>query len=191
MECDILQLAARSLSTQERFNCYIAPSTGVIPHKITNITGLEYHAGTMYHQSSPVQCSKVQEAQESFNSWLSSLPHANGPLLVAHNVSFDSKVLMSTYSKHKLPMPKVIGFADSLKYFESVYPGKASYKQEYLVRDILGLSYDAHNAQADCESLATLLGYTDCDNLQVTPIDQVLFNIEAIKHLLQRCLIKR
>ena len=55
----------------------------------------------------------------------------------------------------------VCGFVDSLTVFRKKYPGRASYKQELLVRHLLKSSYDAHYATGDVDSLGRLIANTN------------------------------
>ena len=60
----------------------------------------------------------------------------------------------------------VSGFSDTLSLFKKVYPDMTNYKQETLVKNILGESYDAHNAMADISALQVLCNHTNVtDNL--------------------------
>ena len=49
------------------------------------------------------------------------------------------------------------GFMDTLKVFEQTHPGRDSYKQKDLVRDILGYEYQAGNAHVDASKLRDLM----------------------------------
>jgi hypothetical protein len=48
---------------------------------------------------------------------------------------------------------KVIGFIDTLPLFKVNLPGRKSYKQTSLVADILGETYEAHEAMDDTRLL--------------------------------------
>ena len=54
-------------------------------------------------------------------------------------------------------LSSVCGFIDSLTVYPKKYPGRASYKQKLLVRDLLKSSYDAHNAIGNVDSLGHLI----------------------------------
>ncbi len=90
--------------------------------------------------------------------------------LVGHNIrSFDNRILLLHLQDNGLCSAmeaKVSSFMDTLPLFRELYPArrerKQSYKQEHLVKDILKLSYDAHNALGDVTSLKQL-----CENANI------------------------
>ncbi|XP_052252541.1 uncharacterized protein LOC127859308 isoform X5 [Dreissena polymorpha] len=51
----------------------------------------------------------------------------------------------------------ITGFVDSWLVFRQKYPGR-SCKQVDLARTLLHITYDAHNAEADVQTLAKLVG---------------------------------
>jgi len=62
----------------------------------------------------------------------------------------------------------LVGF---LPLFRKLIPGRKSYKQEYLVHDILKTSYGAHDAAEDVRALANVLSHLNFDNKTVlTPV---------------------
>ena len=55
----------------------------------------------------------------------------------------------------------VVGAVETLPLSMEVFPGKASYKQEELVKSILSENYEANNALADVTSLQKLYNRAD------------------------------
>ena len=53
-------------------------------------------------------------------------------------------------------MEVCVGAVDSLPIFKDTYPGQESYKQEFLAYKFLDLTYSAHNALSDVQSLQSL-----------------------------------
>ena len=72
-----------------------------------------------------------------------------------------SKIYVNTYKTNNIPMPNILGFADSLKLFKTHYLGLTCYKQCALVKNILNKSYEEHNAIAGVDSLTDLLSTVD------------------------------
>ncbi|KAH3699528.1 hypothetical protein DPMN_074484 [Dreissena polymorpha] len=54
-------------------------------------------------------------------------------------------------------LSSVTGFVDSLLVFRQKYPGQ-SHSQAHLARQLLGIIYNEHNAEADVQTLAKLIG---------------------------------
>ena len=82
-------------------------------------------------------------------------------LLIAHNArSFDAKHLLNAVAackeKHEFSQ-KVIGFSDSLTAFRERFPERKIYTQESLAKDLLGATYNAHNALDDVRMLQKLV----------------------------------
>ena len=49
------------------------------------------------------------------------------------------------------------GFADTLPLFRSIYPDEPAHGQEKLTRSVLGITYEAHNALADVQTMIKLV----------------------------------
>ena len=67
------------------------------------------------------------------------------------------------------PMPRslgqlVCGFVDSLDVLKENLPGRTSYAQENICKDVVGKSYAAHEALADVKALGEILRYINCRN---------------------------
>ena len=87
----------------------------------------------------------------NFITWLKQFTQ---PLLIGHNIrSFDTRVLQNTLTKTDMvgEMEDVVyGFVDSLPMFRSVFgKDRKCFSQESLVKDVLGATYEAHNAIED------------------------------------------
>ena len=65
---------------------------------------------------------------------------------------------------------------DTLKLFKKTKPGLESYKQQFLVRNIIGNEYKAHDAEADCMALRHLLSQST--ELDSTSKEEASFSIE-------------
>ena len=79
------------------------------------------------------------------------------PVLAAHNVNFDARMLISSCDRYNIDAPRTLQFADTLPLFKKRFVNVANYKQETIVKEILGKSYNAHNALKDCRTLCELL----------------------------------
>ena len=142
----------------------------------------------------PVKTLQIRSALEKFVTWLNKFSNV---FFVAHSGrQFDFPVIVSAFLKggnvNQL-LSSVCGFVASLTVFRKKYPGRASYKQELLVRvrDLLKSSYDAHNAIGDVDSLRHLIANTNmsCKDLLIysfTPqasYNSILFNREKRKNV--------
>ncbi len=83
------------------------------------------------------------------------------PILVAQNGGpFDSKRLMNNVMKHNLKDKFLCiceGFADTLPLFRAYYPDEPAHGQENLTKRLLGITYEAHNALSDVQTLVQLV----------------------------------
>jgi len=114
----------------------------------TRLTGLEYHAGNMYHQCREGPAQGAREALASFNVWLLALPRRllalPRRLFVAHNAPLDARVLVCKYVEEQLLFPANTAFADSIRLFRHIYPGRKSYSLTSLFEDIERKPFNAH-----------------------------------------------
>ena len=188
----ITQIAAIEPGSKSTFDSYIIPTIPISP-EAQQITGIvKTGPTTMAVHGQPVQPLQTTSALEKFVTWLNKFSNV---VLVAHNGRrFDFPVLVSAFLKggnvNQL-LSSVCGFVDSLTVFRKKYPGRASYQQELLVRDLLKSSYDAHNAIGDVDSLGRLIANTNMSvkDLLVhsfTPqasYNSMLFNREKSKNV--------
>ncbi|VDI01300.1 Hypothetical predicted protein, partial [Mytilus galloprovincialis] len=153
---DITQIAAFSKSVN--FSTYIFPSQP-ISKEASEVTQIFVNGNKMFHNSTAVQYKLAHEALTDFIIFLSSFPHKC--ILVGHNIkSFDTHVLynqLRIYNMWNEFCLHVCAFCDTLDLFKSVVPGMSSYSQTSLVKELLGETYDAHNAIHDTKVLYKLV----------------------------------
>ncbi|XP_071182154.1 uncharacterized protein [Mytilus edulis] len=160
---DIVQICAEVVEITSQivdkefqiFKEYILPTKPMDP-KASEVTGLYSDGRFLYYKGQKLNTLSKFVGLEKFIKWL---PHK--AVLVAHNCKiFDSKIIVAQLSSVNLVNEfhrKVSGFSDSLHIFKQKYPGRKSYKQENLVKDILKRSYNAHNAVDDVQLLNILM----------------------------------
>lgn len=147
----------------------MAPHRGYIPQPVIKLTGIEYHGGIMYHNSLPVHTVQMRNALQSFNDWLTELD-TDEPVLVAHNASFDARMLLQEYERASMELSHAVTrFADTLPHLKAKFPGRkgnGGYKLSTLVQEFLpGQEFDFHDATEDTRSLAELLTQSGIDGL--------------------------
>lgn len=106
------------------------------------------------------------------------------PLLVGHNIRrFDCLVLARVLDEFELKstfQAGIVGFLDSLPLTRQLLKdsGVRSFKQENLVKTVLGISYAAHDALGDVQALQKLywaLGPT------ASQIQQHTFSMDSLR----------
>lgn len=108
----------------------------------------------------PVDAKPVKEAIQGVLSWLDTL-NPGRIVMGAHNGrKFDFWILM--YTLHNIAMvrvfcDKVFAFVNSLSVFKKKLPGRTSNSQESIVKDVLGDTYNAHNALDDTMALSRVI----------------------------------
>jgi len=112
----IIQLAAKHLKSGDEFNAYATPPEGQLKAEITALTGLEFNLGALYHNG--IQVSSVSERRllAQFFTWLEA--RSIEPVLAAHNVNFDARILVSSCDKYGIEIPSTLRFADTLSLFK-------------------------------------------------------------------------
>lgn len=179
---EIVQLAAQK--QDDHFNKYIVP-TRPINTEATEITGLYTDGVTLYHNDRKMKTERKKSCLNSFINWL-----PDNTILCAHNCKrFDATIIVSEVTSVNLITSfkrKVIGFIDTLPLFKANLPGRKSYKQTSLVTDILGETYEAHEALDDTRLLLKLL---TSNNLPLSGFFQHSFTIESVEKYL--CDFKR
>ncbi|XP_073687424.1 protein PML-like [Garra rufa] len=154
--CDIVQLAA--VSGGHTFNLFMVPRRPMQPGA-SRITGFSVKRHRLLLHRKPVLTSSLREALVSFITFLRVL---NQPLLVGHNIRrFDCHVLARALDEFGLRsdfQKEVSGFVDTLPLARRLLKdsGLQSFKQENLVKTLLGVSYAAHNALEDVQALQKL-----------------------------------
>ncbi|XP_061188202.1 uncharacterized protein LOC133196309 [Saccostrea echinata] len=152
-DCEITQIGA---SVNDDVFCqYVLPLTQPISASATAVSGIATQNGCMYKNGHEVQCMRTPDAVNNFIHWLGKFGKV---LLVAHNAKFDSRVLVHVSSSIGISASEHIsGFVDTLSLFRELYPGRKSYKQVDLLKDLCVTHYDAHDAKSDALALQTLL----------------------------------
>ncbi|WAR05481.1 hypothetical protein MAR_020850 [Mya arenaria] len=179
----IVQIAALHVSSGQHLNLFVKPKCGYIPTTASNITGLEFHGGVLYQHCKEVTSVAASEALLAFKRWLEAF--GSHILLVAHDVMFDARLLVAKYQEEGITVPETIGFADSLRLFRTVYPGRQNYRLASLVHDIAGVDFGAHDASEDVYALSSILQLqTNLDKLSncATTVSSVKFNLQELNN---------
>ncbi|XP_056128551.1 three prime repair exonuclease 4 [Rhinichthys klamathensis goyatoka] len=154
--CDLVQLAA--VSGSHTFNLFMVPRRPMQPGA-SRITGFSVRRQRLLLHRRPVLTSSLREALVSFITFLQMLGR---PLLVGHNIRrFDCPVLARALDEFSLRsdfQKHLGGFVDTLPLARQLLKdsGLQSFKQESLVKSLLGVSYAAHNALEDVQALQRL-----------------------------------
>ncbi|XP_061750529.1 maternal protein exuperantia-like [Nerophis ophidion] len=155
-KCEIVQLAA--VSGDSFLNLHVVPRCPVHP-KATQVTGFSVVRQELYLHGRLVPTKSLREALASFIAFLQALPR---PLLVGHNIRrFDclplARALEQTGLREQLEA-SISGCMDTLPLTREVLRecGMKSFRQEHLVRELLGADYQAHDALEDVRALQRL-----------------------------------
>lgn len=177
----ITQIAAFSPTYDQSFNRYVLPKEP-ISFGAQRVTGLSIVDNKLYHNGNELPSVDIHQALHSFCSWLKKFDNA---ILVAHcGKRFDFPILVSAANAIGLIEQYLIcvqGCVDSLALFKKVFPGRKTYAQEVLVRDILKLSYGAHNALEDVKALGSLT-VNACKHLTTSNILDFSFSLKSVFH---------
>jgi DNA polymerase III alpha subunit (gram-positive type) len=172
----ITQIAATNLQTGDKLNLYVQPGCP-ISAEAQMFTGITTNGTSMAVNGKEVESADIKTGLQQLCSWLQKFKDV---CLVAHNGRrFDFPVLITALVKNNLKeqfMQCVMAFCDSMALFRKVFPNQCL-KQESLVKSVLGVAYDAHNAMADVESLGRLIQHT---LPQVKSITGFTFSPEAV-----------
>ena len=187
----ITQIAAVETHSGEGFNTYVTPKKP-ISTEAQRVTGIEMTDNNiMKVRGNSVEHTPVEIALQKMCTWLGNFSNV---ILVAHNGRrFDFPVLTAALlctDNIDIFFQCTLGLIDSLSVFSKSFP-KQSHKQEDLARSLLGISYNAHNAVADVETLAHLLKFTKFSNEQLLSYSfppkaayhSLLFNREKSKNV--------
>jgi len=104
-----------------------------------------------FHGIGPKDVAKEAEFPEI---WEMLRPHLSGPLLIAHNASFDIGVLRATLDLYGLPWPEVKYYCTMLG-ARRVWPELANHKLNTVAAH-LGISFRHHHAGEDAEACARI-----------------------------------
>lgn len=139
------------------FNVYILPR-GCITAGASAVNKLRKKGQKLYLGEKRVDAVGLNQGITRLLLWLRQRMPC---LLISHNAKlFDAKHLLRAVSTCKETdefSKKVLGFSDSLTAFRERFPGRTSYSQTNLVKDLLGATYNAHNALDDVRMLQKLV----------------------------------
>ncbi|CAG2201766.1 unnamed protein product [Mytilus edulis] len=151
----IIQLSAVN-SQNTKFNRYIKPARPILP-QASEVTGLKFQNGKMYHDDKEVQSIGISNALKAFILFLKDI---NNTVLVGHNSKiFDVPILITALEKNGLLnnfMSSVKGFIDTLPLFKECIPNQPSYSQPKIYNTLFGELYSAHDSMEDVVALRRL-----------------------------------
>ena len=162
-DTEICQIAATD--GKDEFNVYIIPK-GYITSGASKVNKLRKKRGALYQGKERVDAIYLNQAITRFLAWLKMKMPC---LLIAHNArSFDARHLVNAVATCKEMQEfsqEVIGFSDSLTAFRERFPERKTYTQTSLAKDLLGATYNAHNALDDARMLHKLVSKYIQDDL--------------------------
>lgn len=154
--CEIVQLAA--VSGDHSLNLYIVPRCPV-QRGASKVNGFYVRRRRLYRHQQPVLANTLREVVVSFLAFLRMLRQ---PLVVGHNIRrFDCPLLARALDELDLRAEFescVSGCVDTLPLCRELLKDRRlqSFRQENLVRELLGLDYRAHDALEDVRALQAL-----------------------------------
>ncbi|XP_069018913.1 protein PML-like [Embiotoca jacksoni] len=163
-KCEIVQLAA--VSGGHSLNLYVIPRCRM-ERGASKVTGFRVRRQRLYLHRQLVLTNSLREVLVAFIAFLHML---RNPLLVGHNIRrFDCPLLVRALDELDLRAEfesSVSGYVDTLPLARETLKdcGLQSFRQENLVRELVGLNYKAHDALEDVRALQTLYSV-----LQPTP----------------------
>ena len=162
-DTEICQIAATDGS--DEFNVYIIPKR-YITSGASAVNKLRKKRGKLYNGKQRVDAVYLNQGLTRFLEWLTLRVPC---LLIAHNgKSFDAKHLLNALAscnKSYEFSQKVLGFSDSLTAFRERFPERKTYTQTDLAKDLIGATYNAHNAHDDARMLHKLVSKYISDDL--------------------------
>ena len=177
-DSDILQISAVCTDSDKSFNRYIFPSKS-ISKQSSDLTKLSIVGSNLCHDGKVVQCSTLHEALSSFISFVSE--SGENSILIGHNIAaFDIPVLSHHMAHQKLNV-RVLGCLDSYTASKQLFTTDEipDYKQATLVRHLLNVEYDAHNAIEDVKALKKVLINHILPKLTPRNITDLLFHVDS------------
>ncbi|CAL8263276.1 unnamed protein product [Merluccius merluccius] len=154
--CEIVQLAA--VSGGNSINLYTVPR-GRMQRGAARVTGFRVRRRGLFLHRQPVLTNSLREVVVSFIAFLRMLGR---PVLVGHNIRrFDCPLLARALDELDLRgefRSTVTGCVDTLPLARDICKdyGLRSFRQEDLVRELLGARYEAHDALEDVRALQSL-----------------------------------
>ncbi|XP_072044686.1 uncharacterized protein [Amphiura filiformis] len=165
---EIMQIAA--MKGDQRFNKYVLP-TGNISTAAADKTGLNVQTTVqgsriLVHNGRRVAAGSIQSVLSEFISWLRSIQGTNitngsKVILCGHNVRvFGMHAIISEAERCHLTQDLqavVGGFMDTLPSLRQFLPGRDSYSQANLYKDIVNEECEGHSLVEDVSALAELV----------------------------------
>ncbi|XP_028286233.1 three prime repair exonuclease 4 isoform X1 [Parambassis ranga] len=155
-KCEIVQLAA--VSGGHSLNLYVIPQ-GRMERGASKVTGFRVRRRRLYLHRQLVLTNSLREVLVAFIAFLHMLGR---PLLIGHNIRrFDCPLLVRALDELNLRAEfeaSISGCVDTLPLAREILKdhGLQSFRQENLVRGLLGINYKAHDALEDVRALQTL-----------------------------------
>ena len=142
------------------FNRYIKPARKILP-QASEVTGLKFQNGKMYHQDKEVESVGISVALKEFINFLKETDTFCNTILVGHNAKvFDIPILLRALEKNVLIdeffLSGVKGFIDTLPLFKACVPDLPSYSQSNIYSSLFGEEFGAHNSLEDVLALCRL-----------------------------------
>lgn len=162
--CDIVQLAA--VSGGHSLNLYVIPRRRM-QQSAAKVTGFRARRQKLYLHGQLVLTNSLREVLVSFIAFLQMLRR---PLVIGHNIRhFDCLVLTRALDELDLKAAfdsSISGCVDTLPLARLMLKDRClqSFRQESLVKELLGVKYKAHDALEDVQALQALYNV-----LQPTP----------------------
>lgn len=177
----ITQIVATNTETGDKFNLYVCPDCP-ITMDAQRITGISLNNSTITVHGKKVESFGIKNALQQFCDWLSKYSNV---CLVAHNGrKFDFPVLLNCVWNNDFQEKLfncVNSLCDSLAIFRKVFPNECL-KQKSLVKKILGVTSNAHNAVANVDNHAKLLHYIQG---RINSLMDFTFSPEAVLYNMQ------
>lgn len=154
--CEIVQLAA--VSGGHTLNLFTIPRCRM-QRGAAKVTGFKIRRQRLFLHRQPVPTNSLREVLVAFTAFLQMLGR---PLLVGHNIRrFDCPLLARALDELDLRaefVSSVSGCVDTLPLVREMLKERClqSFRQENLVREVLGVSYKAHDALEDVRALQAL-----------------------------------
>ncbi|KAM7397088.1 hypothetical protein PAMP_020085 [Pampus punctatissimus] len=176
--CEIVQLAA--VSGSHSLNLYVIPRCQM-QRGAAKVTGFRVRRQRLYLHRQLVLTNSLREVLVSFIAFLQMLRR---PLVVGHNIRrFDCLLLARALDELDLRAKfesSVSGCVDTLPLAREMLKERRlqSFRQENLLRELLGVNYKAHDALEDVRALQTLYSV-----LQPTPelISRHTFSLNTVE----------
>ena len=181
--CDIVQISA--VCNDKCFNKYILPNKTISPGP-SQVTELSVMNNELYYKGEIVKTVPIFEALVDFLEYLTDFQK---PVLFGHNIaSFDAHVLWYALNEFKMVpefCSRVTGLIDTKSLAKKYVASSevANFKQETLVRELLNISYEAHNAINDVKNLQKLTTEIFLPRISCSAddISELIFQIDTHK----------